>query len=34
MEARVKEPGYKEYLRNTLVNRKVIEKLREWNVEK
>jgi len=32
VEARVKEPGYKEYLRNVLANRKVIEKLKEWNV--
>jgi trigger factor len=30
---RVKEPSYKAYLENTLVNKKVIEKLREWNFE-
>lgn len=34
VEARVKEPGYRVYLENTLVNKKVIEKLREWNVKK
>lgn len=34
VEARVKEPSYREYLRNMLANRKVIEKLREWNEEK
>jgi len=34
VEARVKERGYKNYLRNILNNRKVVEKLKEWNVEK
>lgn len=34
VEERVKEPSYKSYLKNMLTNRKVIEKLREWNVEK
>ncbi|MBI4811920.1 trigger factor [Candidatus Falkowbacteria bacterium] len=34
VEERVKEPGYKSYLRNILTNRKVIEKLKEWNVGK
>ncbi len=34
VEARVKEPGYREYLRNMLANRKVIERLKEWNEEK
>lgn len=34
IEERVKEPGYRDYLRNVLANRKVIEKLKEWNVEK
>lgn len=33
IEERVKEPGYKMYLQNTMVNRKVIDKLKEWNVE-
>ncbi len=32
--ARVKEPGYKAYLANTLINTKVIKKLKEWNLEK
>lgn len=31
---RVKESSYKAYLENTLVNKKVIEKLKEWNLEK
>lgn len=31
---RVKEPSYKAYLQNTLVNKKVIDKLKGWNVEK
>lgn len=34
VEARIKEEGYKNYLRNALNNRKVIEKLKEWNLEK
>jgi trigger factor len=34
VEQRIKEPDYKEYLRNVLANRKVIEKLKEWNIEK
>ncbi len=34
VEARVKEPSYREYLRNILANRKVIERLKEWNIEK
>ena len=34
VEDRVKEPGYKDYLRNILANRKVVEKLKEWNVKK
>jgi len=31
VEARIKEPGYKDYLRTVITNRKVIEKLKEWN---
>lgn len=34
VEKRVKEPAYKEYLKNTIINQKVIEKLTEWNVVK
>lgn len=33
VEARVKEPSYRAYLENTLVNKKVIDKLREWSVK-
>jgi len=32
--SRIKEPGYKAYLANTLINTKVIKKLKEWNLEK
>jgi trigger factor len=32
VEKRVKEPAYKEYLKNTIVNQKVVAKLTEWNV--
>jgi len=32
--ARVKDPEYRAYLHNTLTSRKVVEKLKEWNVEK
>jgi len=32
VEERVKEPGYRLYIQNTMVNRKVIDKLKEWNV--
>lgn len=34
VETRVKEPGYRAYLQNTLVNKKVIDKLKKWNVKK
>lgn len=34
IEEKIKEPGYRDYLRNVLANRKVIERLKEWNVEK
>lgn len=34
VEDKVKEPAYKAYLQNTLINKKVIDKLKEWNVEK
>ncbi len=34
IKQRIKEPSYKRYLQNVLVNRKVVEKLKEWNVEK
>ncbi len=34
VKERVKEPSYKMYLQNTMTNRKVIEKLKEWNVVK
>ncbi len=34
VETRIKEDGYRNYLRNALNNRKVIGKLKEWNVEK
>jgi len=34
VEQRVKEPSYRAYLKNSLTNKKVIDKLREWNVEK
>lgn len=33
VEERVKDPSYRAYLANNMANRKVIEKLREWNVE-
>jgi trigger factor len=33
VESRIKEHGYRGYLKNILTNRKVVEKLREWNVE-
>lgn len=32
VEARVKERGYRGYLKNILTNRKVVEKLKEWNL--
>jgi trigger factor len=32
VEKRVKEPAYKEYLKNTIVNQKVVAKLTEWNI--
>lgn len=34
VEERVNDPGYKMYIQNTIVNRKVIGKLKEWNLEK
>lgn len=34
VEERVKEPSYKQYLQNVIINKKVIEKLREWNITK
>lgn len=34
VEARVKEPAYRGYLENSLTNKKVLEKLMEWNLEK
>jgi len=34
VEARVKEESYKIYLANMLSNQKVVEKLKEWNLEK
>lgn len=34
VEARIKEPGYANYLKNIISNKKVVEKLREWNLEK
>lgn len=33
VEARVKAPEYRSYLYSTLINKKVVEKLREWNIE-
>jgi trigger factor len=33
VESRIKEPSYKAYLQNMIVNKKVIDKLKEWNVE-
>jgi trigger factor len=33
VEQRVKEPSYRDQLRNIMTHRKVIDKLREWNVE-
>ena len=33
VEARVKEPGYRLYLENTLTNSQVLRKLKEWNIE-
>ncbi|MFA4941381.1 MAG: trigger factor [Patescibacteria group bacterium] len=34
VEERVKEPAYRGYLENSLTNKKVLEKLKEWNLEK
>jgi trigger factor len=34
VEERVKEPAYKGYLENSLTNKKVLDKLKEWNLEK
>ncbi len=34
VEERVKEPSYRAYLSNTIINQKVIDKLREWNIIK
>ena len=34
VEERVKEPNYRLYLHNSLINNKVIAKLKEWNTEK
>ncbi len=31
-EERIKEPSYREFLRNAMINDKVLEKLREWNI--
>ncbi len=33
-EERVNQPSYKAYLQNVIINKKVIEKLREWNLVK
>jgi len=33
IEERVKEPAYRSYLKNSLANNKVMEKLKEWNLE-
>jgi trigger factor len=33
VEARVKEPSYRNYLMNVIVNKKVIDKLKEWNLD-
>lgn len=32
VEERVKEPSYRSYLQNVIANRKVIDKLKEWNL--
>jgi FKBP-type peptidyl-prolyl cis-trans isomerase (trigger factor) len=32
VEERVKEPSYRNYLQNVIANRKVIDKLKEWNL--
>ncbi|MDD5528151.1 MAG: trigger factor [Patescibacteria group bacterium] len=32
VEERVKDPGYRAYLKNSLASQKVVEKLKEWNV--
>ncbi|MDD5291188.1 MAG: trigger factor [Patescibacteria group bacterium] len=34
VEERVKDPSYRLYLHNSLINNKVVEKLKEWNTEK
>lgn len=34
VEDRVKDPAYKPQLKNIMINRKVIEKLKEWNIAK
>lgn len=34
VEERIKGPGYKNYLKNILTNKKVIENLKEWNIKK
>ena len=31
-EERIKEPSYREFLKNAMINDKVLEKLREWNI--
>lgn len=32
VEARVKDPNYRTYLKNSLASQKIVEKLKEWNV--
>jgi len=34
VEERVKEPAYRGYLENSLTNKKILDKLKEWNLEK
>jgi trigger factor len=34
VEARVKDPNYRIYLKNSIASQKVVEKLKEWNVKK
>jgi len=34
VEKRIKEPNYRMYLHNSLINNKVVDKLKEWNTEK
>ena len=33
IEDKIKTPGYKSYIRNMMVNEKVIAKLKEWNIQ-